>query len=59
MNQVTEQSRPTVDEPDRPTPEEIERRAYKIYDERGPANGNDMEDWLRAETSIARGIPER
>lgn len=36
-----------------PTIEEIQARAYEIYLERGGADGNDMEDWLRAERELS------
>jgi hypothetical protein len=32
--------------------EEIRRRAYEIYEERGRQDGRDVEDWLRAEAEI-------
>ncbi len=35
-----------------PTREEIELRAYQIYVERGGAPGNDLEDWLQAESEL-------
>lgn len=35
-----------------PTHEEIARRAYEIYLERGSAAGNEMEDWTRAEREL-------
>jgi hypothetical protein len=35
-----------------PTREEIELRAYEIYVERGGAQGNDLEDWLQAESEL-------
>jgi len=35
-----------------PTREEIERRAYEIYLERGGAEGYEMEDWLQAEQEL-------
>ena len=35
-----------------PTHEEIELRAYQIYVERGGAQGNDLEDWLQAESEL-------
>jgi hypothetical protein len=35
-----------------PTSDEIARRAYEIYLERGPASGNDVEDWLQAEREL-------
>lgn len=31
----------------------IARRAYEIYVQRGGQNGNDVEDWLRAEKEIS------
>jgi hypothetical protein len=36
-----------------PTDEEIALRAYHIYLERGSAEGNPIEDWLRAERELA------
>ncbi len=32
--------------------EEIRRRAYELFQERGGQHGRDNEDWLRAETEI-------
>jgi DUF2934 family protein len=32
--------------------DEIARRAYEIYVQRGGENGKDVEDWLRAEKEI-------
>lgn len=32
--------------------EEIRRRAYELYEERGREDGHDVEDWLRAEAEI-------
>ncbi len=29
--------------------EEIRRRAYEIYEQRGREDGHDLDDWLRAE----------
>jgi hypothetical protein len=29
--------------------QEIRRRAYAIYEERGREDGHDLDDWLRAE----------
>jgi hypothetical protein len=37
-----------------PTREDIERRAYEIYLERGGTEGSEMEDWLRAEQELQR-----
>lgn len=33
--------------------EEVERRAYELYLERGGEDGRDLEDWVRAEDEIA------
>ncbi len=35
-----------------PAREEIERRAYEIYLERGGTEGCEMEDWLQAEREL-------
>jgi len=35
-----------------PDPQEIERRAYQFYLERGGAPGHDFEDWLQAEREL-------
>jgi DUF2934 family protein len=32
--------------------EEIRRRAYQLYEERGGQHGSDQDDWLRAETEV-------
>jgi hypothetical protein len=37
-----------------PTREDIERRAYEIYLERGGTEGSEMDDWLRAEQELQR-----
>ena len=39
------------------TEELIRVRAYQLYEERGYENGHDLDDWLRAETEIARKKP--
>ena len=33
--------------------DEIARRAYEIYVQRGGENGMDVEDWLRAEKEVS------
>lgn len=33
--------------------EEIRRRAYEIYEERGGTHGLDQDDWYRAEQEVA------
>jgi hypothetical protein len=39
--------------------EEIRRRAYEIYLERGEQPGGELEDWLQAERELARGVLSR
>ena len=34
--------------------EEIRRRAYELYEERGREDGHDLDDWLRAEAEIRK-----
>ena len=34
--------------------EQIRRRAYELYEERGKDHGNDLADWLRAESEVTR-----
>ena len=41
-----------VNSQDQPTIEEIRRRAYEIYLSRNGAPGDEVQDWLRAETEI-------
>jgi hypothetical protein len=33
---------------------EIRRRAYKLYEQRGRADGHALEDWLQAEAEMVR-----
>ncbi len=40
------------------TREEIERRAYEIYLERGGRDGSDIEDWVVAERELMEGSRE-
>jgi hypothetical protein len=44
-----------------PTQEEIALRAYHIYLQRGGAPGNELEDWMQAESQLAaeNGKPRR
>ena len=37
-----------------PSPEEIRRRAYEIYLERGGLPGNEIDDWHRAERELEK-----
>jgi len=34
--------------------EQIRKRAYELYEERGMADGHDLDDWLRAEEEITQ-----
>ena len=33
---------------------EIRRRAYKLYEERGRADGHALEDWVQAEADLVK-----
>ena len=40
--------------------EMISRRAYEIYEERGRCDGDDLNDWLRAEAEVKSSLwPEK
>jgi hypothetical protein len=39
--------------------EEIRRRAYEIYLERGEQPGGELDDWLQAERELARPVLSR
>jgi hypothetical protein len=34
----------------------IARRAYELYEERGCADGDDLDDWLRAEAEVGASM---
>jgi len=34
--------------------EQIRRRAYELYGQRGSTDGNELGDWLRAESEVTR-----
>lgn len=36
--------------------EEIARRAYELYVQRGAEPGKELEDWVRAEQELSKGI---
>jgi hypothetical protein len=38
----------------KPTAEDIARRAYAIYQERGGIDGADLDDWLQAERELTQ-----
>ncbi len=33
--------------------EQIRRRAYELYEQRGRNDGHELEDWLQAESEVA------
>jgi hypothetical protein len=39
--------------------DEIARRAYQRYEERGREDGHDLEDWFEAEQDVQRQSTER
>jgi len=43
---------PAKNETDPNREQEIRRRAYALYEERGHEDGHDVDDWLRAEADI-------
>ena len=34
--------------------EQIRRRAYELYEQRGSTDGHELGDWLQAESDVAR-----
>jgi hypothetical protein len=46
----TDKSANIVTDPNRE--EEIRRRAYALYEQRGREDGHDVDDWLRAEAEV-------
>ena len=38
-----------------PLEDQIRARAYELYEEGGKEDGNDLDDWLRAETELTSG----
>jgi len=36
--------------------EEIRRRAYVLYEQRGREDGHEIDDWLRAEAELAAPV---
>ena len=38
-----------------PIEQQVKQRAYELYEQRGRADGHDLDDWLRAECEI-KGI---
>ncbi len=56
MLKIMEVSSPAPRKPraakSRPTPEQIQLRAYEIYLERCGAPGNELQDWVQAEREL-------
>ena len=48
-----EAKQPSLEVVDSAREQEIRRRAYEIYLERGEEPGRDLEDWLQAERELA------
>lgn len=36
--------------------EQIRRRAYELYEERGGADGRELDDWLQAEAEVTQSM---
>ena len=36
--------------------EQIRRRAYELYEQRGAENGHELEDWLQAEAEVKQSM---
>jgi hypothetical protein len=43
---------------EQPTVQQITRRAYQLYLERGGQDGNDVKDWLTAEQELREPVGE-
>jgi hypothetical protein len=37
------------------SPDDVARRAYDLYQQRGSGDGGDLDDWLQAERDLQRG----
>lgn len=37
----------------------VEKKAYELYEQRGYTNGNDLQDWLEAEQTVARELARK
>jgi hypothetical protein len=42
-----------------PSYDDIARRAYELYQQRGGEGGQDFDDWLRAESELREGRGRR
>jgi len=42
-----------------PSPDEIARQAYFLYEQRGCQPGHELDDWLEAEALLSAAAPKR
>ncbi len=49
---ATENAPSAIERADDPTRDEIARRAYQLFEERGREPGHEWEDWFRAEREL-------
>lgn len=57
FDRITATSRQTSTQVTKPTPElqdQIRRRAYEFYEQRGGEDGHELDDWLQAESELTR-----
>jgi hypothetical protein len=54
MKPKTSTLAPKLDVPPVPIPieQQIQQRAYQLYEQRGRTHGNELDDWLQAEREI-------
>ncbi|MGB8902632.1 MAG: DUF2934 domain-containing protein [Candidatus Sulfotelmatobacter sp.] len=39
--------------------EQIRRRAYELYEQRGRTDGHETDDWLQAELELTQWMPDK
>ena len=42
-----------------PIEQQIQKRAYELYEQRGRTDGHDLDDWLQAEQELLKDIKGR
>jgi hypothetical protein len=52
------QNKPAAKETPSLSEDEIRRRAFELFEERGGQEGHELEDWLRAESEIRRATQD-
>lgn len=55
----TQAGRSGARDTEQPAYDDIARRAYELYQQRGGNEGQDMDDWLRAEAELREGRGRR